>query len=125
MSLYPEKEVKKGLEQLYRKIEKHLIDDSPLLQVVWRNMQVSIFHVFFFLAFHVCCRCGVQQNFDSALDVPPPPYVFVLLCFQDEFVKQLKHYNELVVKCYPNSRIDLEISVQDVLSYFSQFAMQH
>uniref|UniRef100_A0A8R1XYQ7 Sec3-PIP2_bind domain-containing protein n=1 Tax=Onchocerca volvulus TaxID=6282 RepID=A0A8R1XYQ7_ONCVO len=82
ISLYPEKEVKKGLEQLYKKIEKHLIDDSSLLQVVWRNMQ-------------------------------------------DEFLKQLKHYNEVMGQCYPNSRIDFEVSVQDVLSYFSQFAMQH
>ncbi|VDN90912.1 unnamed protein product [Brugia pahangi] len=82
ISLYPEKEIKKGLEQLYKKIEKHLTDDSPLLQVVWRNMQ-------------------------------------------DEFLKQLKHYNEVMGQCYPNSRIDLEISIQDVLSYFSQFAMQH
>uniref|UniRef100_A0AAF5PH64 Sec3-PIP2_bind domain-containing protein n=2 Tax=Wuchereria bancrofti TaxID=6293 RepID=A0AAF5PH64_WUCBA len=82
ISLYPEKEVKKGLEQLYKKIEKHLTDDSPLLQVVWRNMQ-------------------------------------------DEFLKQLKHYNEVMGQCYPNSRIDLEISIQDVLSYFSQFAMRH
>ncbi|VDK63038.1 unnamed protein product [Gongylonema pulchrum] len=82
ISLYPGKEVKKGLEQLYKKIEKHLIDDSPLLQVVWRNMQ-------------------------------------------DEFLKQLKHYNEVMGQCYPNSRIDLEVSIQDVLNYFSQFAMQH
>ncbi|VDO32030.1 unnamed protein product [Onchocerca flexuosa] len=82
ISLYPEKEVKKGLEQLYKKIEKHLMDDSSLLQVVWRNMQ-------------------------------------------DEFLKQLKHYNEVMGQCYPNSRIDFEVSVQDVLSYFSQFAMQH
>lgn len=42
ISLYPGKEVKKGLEQLYKKIEKHLADDSPLLQVVWRNMQVNV-----------------------------------------------------------------------------------
>ncbi|VDN07869.1 unnamed protein product [Thelazia callipaeda] len=82
ISLYPEKEVKKGLEQLYRKIEKHLTESSSLLQVVWRNMQ-------------------------------------------DEFLKQLKHYNEVMGNCYPNSRIDLEVSIQDVLSYFSQIAMQH
>lgn len=82
IALYPGKEVKRGLEQLYKKIEKHLVDDSPLLQVVWRNMQ-------------------------------------------DEFLKQLKRYNEVMGQCYPNSRIDLEVSIQDVLNYFSQFAQEH
>lgn len=36
---YPAKEVKKGLESLYRKVEKHLSDEENLLQVVWRAMQ--------------------------------------------------------------------------------------
>jgi exocyst complex component 1 len=41
-SSYPAKEIKKGLENLYKKIEKHLSsNDSLLLQVVWRQMQVS------------------------------------------------------------------------------------
>uniref|UniRef100_A0A0N5AIT6 Sec3-PIP2_bind domain-containing protein n=1 Tax=Syphacia muris TaxID=451379 RepID=A0A0N5AIT6_9BILA len=82
ISFYPGREVKKGLEQLYRKIEKHLIENSPLLQVIWRNMQ-------------------------------------------DDFLKQLKHYQEIIGQCYPNSRIDLEVSIQDVLNYFSQFAQEH
>ncbi|VDD94922.1 unnamed protein product [Enterobius vermicularis] len=82
ISIYPGKEVRKGLEQLYKKIEKHLIENSPLLQVIWRNMQ-------------------------------------------DEFLKQLKHYQEVIGQCYPNSRIDLEVSIQDVLNYFSQFAQEH
>ncbi|MFH4984223.1 hypothetical protein AB6A40_010932 [Gnathostoma spinigerum] len=82
ISMYPGKEVKKGLEQLYKKVEKHLIEDSPLVQVVWRHMQ-------------------------------------------DEFLRELKHYDELIGQCYPNSRITLEVSIQDVLSYFSQFAQEH
>lgn len=82
ISIYPGKEVKKGLEQLYKKVEKHLVESSPLLQVVWRHMQ-------------------------------------------DEFLKQLKHYHQVIGQCYPNSRIDLEVSIQDVLSYFSQFAQEH
>lgn len=45
VSAYPAKEVKKGLENLYRKVEKHLSENSPLLQVVWRQMQV--WHMFF------------------------------------------------------------------------------
>uniref|UniRef100_A0A2L2Y966 Exocyst complex component 1 n=1 Tax=Parasteatoda tepidariorum TaxID=114398 RepID=A0A2L2Y966_PARTP len=36
---YPGKEVKKGLENLYRKVEKHLCEEENLLQVVWHSMQ--------------------------------------------------------------------------------------
>ncbi|KAK7871620.1 hypothetical protein R5R35_001807 [Gryllus longicercus] len=36
---YPAREVKKGLENLYRKVEKHLCEQESLLQVVWRAMQ--------------------------------------------------------------------------------------
>lgn len=31
---YPSKEVKKGLDHLFRKVEKHLCDEESLLQVV-------------------------------------------------------------------------------------------
>lgn len=38
ISAYPSREVKKGLENLYRKVEKHLSEDENLLQVtVFRN----------------------------------------------------------------------------------------
>lgn len=82
VALYPGKEVKKGLEQLYKKVEKHLVDHSSLLQVVWREMQ-------------------------------------------DQFLKQLQGYQRLMSTCYPGSKIDLEVTVQDVLSYFSDIAQQH
>lgn len=36
---YPGSTVKRGLEALYRKVEKHLSEESNLLQVVWRAMQ--------------------------------------------------------------------------------------
>lgn len=39
ISLYPAREVKKGLESLYKKVEKHLCEEENLLQVVWRAMQ--------------------------------------------------------------------------------------
>ncbi|XP_065092557.1 exocyst complex component 1 [Ochlerotatus camptorhynchus] len=39
ISQYPAREVKKGLEQLYKKVEKHLCEEENLLQVVWRAMQ--------------------------------------------------------------------------------------
>ncbi|ETN84038.1 hypothetical protein NECAME_07065 [Necator americanus] len=82
IAMYPGKEVKKGLEQLYRKVEKHLVDHSSLLQVVWREMQ-------------------------------------------DQFLKQLQGYQRLMATCYPGSKIDLEVSVEDVLSCFSDIAQQH
>ncbi|CAH1777406.1 unnamed protein product, partial [Owenia fusiformis] len=36
---YPGKEVKKGLDNLYKKVEKHLCDEENLAQVVWHSMQ--------------------------------------------------------------------------------------
>ncbi|XP_063314098.1 exocyst complex component 1 isoform X4 [Pelobates fuscus] len=36
---YPGKEVKKGLDNLYRKVDKHLCEEENLLQVVWHSMQ--------------------------------------------------------------------------------------
>jgi hypothetical protein len=34
------KEVKKGLEEMYRKVGKHISDpESTLIQVIWRSMQ--------------------------------------------------------------------------------------
>ncbi|KAJ8912081.1 hypothetical protein NQ315_000587 [Exocentrus adspersus] len=39
ISQYPGSTVKKGLEALYKKVEKHLSEEGNLLQVVWRAMQ--------------------------------------------------------------------------------------
>ncbi|XKL61796.1 hypothetical protein PGB90_001629 [Kerria lacca] len=36
---YPAREVKKGLDHLYKKVDKHLCEEENLLQVVWRAMQ--------------------------------------------------------------------------------------
>ncbi|KAK4883341.1 hypothetical protein RN001_006660 [Aquatica leii] len=36
---YPGSAVKKGIESLYKKVEKHLSEEGNLLQVVWRAMQ--------------------------------------------------------------------------------------
>ena len=38
ISIYPGKEVKKGLESLYKKVERHLCEEG-LNRVVWRAMQ--------------------------------------------------------------------------------------
>lgn len=32
-------QIKKGLESLYKKVEKHFTDEEGLLQVVWRGIQ--------------------------------------------------------------------------------------
>uniref|UniRef100_UPI00358DE69F exocyst complex component 1 isoform X1 n=2 Tax=Myxine glutinosa TaxID=7769 RepID=UPI00358DE69F len=59
---YPGKEVKKGLENLYRKVEKHFCEEENLLQVVWRSLQ-------------------------------------------EVFIRQYKHFEELIARCYPGSGI--------------------
>ncbi|KAL7079889.1 hypothetical protein ACQ4LE_000869 [Meloidogyne hapla] len=81
-SAYPAKEIKKGLESLYKKIEKHLSNDSSLLQVVWRQMQ-------------------------------------------EEFLNQVKHYQQLISKCYLGSKIELEVGIEDILQFFSEIAQKH
>ncbi|OAD71491.1 hypothetical protein PHYBLDRAFT_187571 [Phycomyces blakesleeanus NRRL 1555(-)] len=37
--LYPAKEIKKSLELLYRRVDKHFSEEEGLLQVVWRGIQ--------------------------------------------------------------------------------------
>ena len=39
---YPAKELKKGLEQLYKKVEKHLCEEENLLQVIWSLQGCSL-----------------------------------------------------------------------------------
>ncbi|XP_021324037.1 exocyst complex component 1 isoform X1 [Danio rerio] len=79
---YPGKEVKKGLDNLYRKVDKHLCDEESLLQVVWHSMQ-------------------------------------------DEFIRQYKHFEGLINRCYPGSGITMEFTIQDMLEYFSSIAQSH
>ncbi|KAJ7371746.1 Exocyst complex component 1 [Desmophyllum pertusum] len=79
---YPAKELKKGLEHLYRKVEKHLCEEENLLQVVWHSMQ-------------------------------------------EEFIQQYKHFEDLIQRCYPGSMINLEVTINDILVYFSNIAQSH
>lgn len=44
---YPAREVKKGLENLYRKVEKHLCEEENLLQVILKY--ISVINIFLFL----------------------------------------------------------------------------
>ncbi|TSN30197.1 Exocyst complex component 1 [Bagarius yarrelli] len=79
---YPGKEVKKGLDNLYRKVDKHLCEEESLLQVVWHSMQ-------------------------------------------DEFIRQYKHFEGLINRCYPGSGITMDFTIQDMLEYFSSIAQSH
>ncbi|KAM8939091.1 exocyst complex component 1 isoform 2-T2 [Pelodytes ibericus] len=79
---YPGKEVKKGLDNLYRKVDKHLCEEENLLQVVWHSMQ-------------------------------------------DEFIRQYKHFEGLIEKCYTGAGITMEFTIQDILEYFSSIAQSH
>ncbi|GAA6103084.1 exocyst complex component 1 isoform X2 [Tachysurus ichikawai] len=79
---YPGKEVKKGLDNLYKKVDKHLCDEESLLQVVWHSMQ-------------------------------------------DEFIRQYKHFEGLINRCYPGSGITMDFTIQDMLEYFSSIAQSH
>ncbi|OXU23456.1 hypothetical protein TSAR_001640 [Trichomalopsis sarcophagae] len=79
---YPAREVKKGLEHLYRKVEKHLCEEENLLQVVWREMQ-------------------------------------------GEFIAQYMNIEELIKRCYPDSNITLEFTIQNILEFFSEIAQSH
>ncbi|XP_032832803.1 exocyst complex component 1 isoform X2 [Petromyzon marinus] len=79
---YPGKEVKRGLENLYKKVDKHLCEEENLLQVVWHSMQ-------------------------------------------EEFIRQYKHFEGLISRCYPGAGISMEFSIRDILDYFSQIAQAH
>ncbi|XP_055597796.1 exocyst complex component 1 [Uranotaenia lowii] len=58
---YPAREVKKGLEQLYKKVEKHLCDEENLLQVVWRAMQEE------FIAQYNSLELWIQRCYAGAM----------------------------------------------------------
>ena len=49
----------------------------------------------------------------------------VWFSMQDEFIKQVKHYEDLINQCYTDSGITLEFKVEDVLSFFSEIAQNH
>lgn len=44
---------------------------------------------------------------------------------QEEFVEQVKHFDQVLGQCYPSANIDLDFTINDVLQYFSDIAMQH
>ncbi|VDP08342.1 unnamed protein product [Soboliphyme baturini] len=44
---------------------------------------------------------------------------------QEEFIHQYEHNEQLIATCYANSDLQLEFSVDDLLRYFSEIALQH
>ena len=44
---------------------------------------------------------------------------------QDDFLKQYKHFEQLIAKCYPGAGITLEFTINNLLAYFSDIAQSH
>ncbi|GFS06267.1 exocyst complex component 1 [Elysia marginata] len=44
---------------------------------------------------------------------------------QDLFINQYKYYDDLMCRCYPDSNITLDFTIDDVLQYFSDIAQAH
>ncbi|XP_042208281.1 exocyst complex component 1-like [Homarus americanus] len=66
---YPGKEVKRGLDQLYKKVEKHLSEEGNLLQVVWRAMQEEFIRQYKLIE-DLIHRCypGAMINLEFSID---------------------------------------------------------
>ncbi|KAH8319527.1 hypothetical protein KR067_012707 [Drosophila pandora] len=65
ISQYPAREVKKGLENLYKKVEKHLSEEENLLQVVWRAMQEEFIAQYNYLEERIQkCYAGAMINLE-------------------------------------------------------------
>jgi len=62
---YPGKEVKKGLADLYKKVEKHLSEEENLVQVVWHAMQEEFIRQYKYIE-DLMQRCypGAQISLD-------------------------------------------------------------
>uniref|UniRef100_A0A1L8DVX7 Putative exocyst protein sec3 n=1 Tax=Nyssomyia neivai TaxID=330878 RepID=A0A1L8DVX7_9DIPT len=69
ISQYPAREVKKGLDGLYKKVEKHLCEEENLLQVVWRAMQEEFIAQYNFLEERIQrCYAGAMITLDFSID---------------------------------------------------------
>lgn len=79
---YPGKEVKKSLELLYKRVDKHFSEEEGLLRVSWRGIQ-------------------------------------------EEMTRNLRRYEDLIAKCYPESNIRLDFTMDELLEYFSEMAKTH
>lgn len=46
---YPGKEVKKGLDNLYKKVDKHLCEEENLLQVCFSSLNLPRLHILIYI----------------------------------------------------------------------------
>ena len=44
---------------------------------------------------------------------------------QGEFIAQYVNIQELIQRCYPDSNVTLEFTIQDILEFFSEIARSH
>lgn len=66
---YPGKEVKKGLEYLYKRVVKHLSEDTGLLQVVWHSMQDEFMKQYkTYQQMMARCYPGASISFDFSIE---------------------------------------------------------
>ncbi|CAJ0842152.1 17990_t:CDS:10 [Entrophospora sp. SA101] len=82
ISQLPGKEIRKSLESLYKRVDKHFTEYDELLQVVWRSIE-------------------------------------------EEVIRTYERFTLTINKCYPDSNITLEFSMDDLLTYFSDIAKNH
>lgn len=104
---YPAKEVKRGLESLYKKVEKHLSEEENLLQV----------NFFMFM------KVKGSEVFESSIFLIN--FQVVWRAMQEEFIVQYKTIESLIGRCYPGSKITLEFTIDDILVFFSEIAQSH
>ena len=58
-------------------------------------------------------------------NIPIMSFQVVWHIMQDEFIQQYKHFEDLIQRCYPESMINLEVTIDDILSFFSNIAQSH
>lgn len=44
---------------------------------------------------------------------------------QQEFISQYINIEELIQRCYPDSNVTLEFTIQNILEFFSEIAQSH
>ncbi|KAG9304131.1 hypothetical protein G9A89_019693 [Geosiphon pyriformis] len=79
---FPGKEIKKGLEASYKRVDRHFTQEEGLLQVVWRNIGQTL-------------------------------------------IDNHRRYTTIINKCYPDTNITLEFTIEDLLHYLSELARSH
>jgi len=69
IAIYPGKDVRSGLDKLYKKVERHLCEEEGLIQVVWRSMQEEFIHQYKCIE-DLIQRCypGAQVSLDFTIE---------------------------------------------------------